>query len=192
MQHLGLAEAEHRGAYDLGRRQQAGDAVLGAVDEGYGLACAPYRQCNEAAGDEHAVHFGERAFGVGKDEQRQPCQHAVHAGVGQAQLFGVSGGKARGAGVFAAAPGAFGQHALGNVGGEHGAAGGDAQRGVARQQTRSAGKVEDALAGGEGGGIEQGGGELGAQVRTFGVACRDAVEAGAFHRLEAARVEGGG
>ena len=48
------------------------------------------------------------------------------------------------------------------------------------------------IAEGEGGGIEQGGGELGAQVRTFGVACRDAVEAGAFHRLEAARVEGGG
>ena len=77
------AVAEHRGARHLG-----GGSRRAMVSERGGSAArtahAPTPTAPPVRGHEHRGAFpGERASGV-EDEQRQPGEHAVHAGVGEA------------------------------------------------------------------------------------------------------------
>ncbi len=190
LEHLGCAKAEHRRARHFRRGQEAGDAGLRACDQRHGIALGPDRQRDAAARREDATDLGQCLLRMREHEQRQSGQHAIDTAVGQAQVLRVGRGEVQAAARRVAAC-AFGQHAFGDVGGQHFARGLDERSRAQGEQAGAAGEVEHALARSQAGGRQQRVGEFSAKVRAVGVARGDAVEARALQRLEAAGVESG-
>ena len=139
------------------------------------------------------MQLGQGLARVGKDEQAQPEQRGIETPIGKGQVFGVAGGGEEVGQAFllrAALP--LGEHALGNVTGQHPAIGQHPARGVTGEQAGTGGQVKDVFAGCRCRRVEEGGLQAGPQWRTIGITGSDAVETRAFQGLEAAGIEARG